>query len=411
MTDEDLITEVRDWLADNWEPVRFQDTHSNGPLIWRQMVHARGFAVPSWPTAFGGLGLTPDQSKLVETEFRKVRAPGSGQDRSQIGANLVMQYGTDQARTDLLEGLITGEFTYCLLYSEPGAGSDLAAVRTRADLADDHYVINGQKVWTSGAATATFGLLLARTDWDVPKHAGLSFLVCPMKQEGIEVRPLHQINGDSHFNEVFMDNVRVPAAYLLSTEGNGWKVMQKALAYERLIMGEGSAERARSKQSQDSRVDLVTLAKAHGRLGDASLRQEIAQAIAWRRLNEYNGQRAQAAVASGEASPLMSLGKLAMSRVLHNDTRIMREILGAQALFDDPSFADAQDMNYRSLHAYMNSIGGGTDQIQRNIIGERVLNLPREVEWDRDIPFRESQAVKPSGCSATNQMRIARQSG
>jgi alkylation response protein AidB-like acyl-CoA dehydrogenase len=367
-------------------------------LAWRKRVHARGFAVPSWPNSDGGLGITPEQGRLVEAEFRSVGAPGSGVDRTNIAANVLRQFGTEAAKAELLDGFVTVETPSCLLYSEPGAGSDLAAVRTRADRDGDEYVINGQKVWTSGAQTADYGLLIARTDWDARKHAGLSFMIFPMRQPGVEIRPLHQINGDSHFNEVFIDNARVPVRNLLSSEGNGWKVMQTALAYERLIMGEGAAERRFGNHDEDNRANLVALAKRHGRLGDAALRQEIAQAIAWRRLNEYNGQRAKAAAAAtGQASPLMSLGKLAMSRVLHNDARVMREILGAQALLDDPAFADAADMNYRSLHAYMNSIGGGTDQIQRNIIGERVLGLPREIELDRDIPFRESLAVKAAG--------------
>jgi len=185
----------------------------------------------------------------------------------------------------------------------------------------------------------------------------------------------------------------VPVDYLLSQEGTGWKVIQTALAYERLIMGEGAAERRFDQQDSDNRPDLIALAKRYGRLQDPCLRQEIAQAVAWRRLNELNCERGKAALESGEASPLMSLTKLAISRILHNDARVMRAIIGADALLEGPDAPAADDVNFRSLHAYMNSIGGGTDQIQRNIIGERVLGLPREIEMDRNIPFRESLAV------------------
>ncbi len=394
MTDEELIAAVRGWLTEHWDAVKRCGREATTPLEWQQKVHAAGYAVPSWPGEFGGLGVSAEQSKLVEREFRQVHAPGAGQDRTNLAANTLLQFGTDKARADLLAQLVTGEYSWCLLYSEPGAGSDLAAVRTRAARQGDHYLVNGQKVWTSGAQSAAYGLLLARTDWDVPKHAGVSYMICPMKQPGIEVRPIHQINGDRHFNEVFIDNARVPTEYLLSTEGNGWKVMQTALAYERLMMGEGAAERRFDRRNEDNRADLVGLAKRHGRLSDPVLRQEIAQAIAWRRINELNTQRAKQAAAAGEASPLMSIGKLAMSRVLHNDARVMRSILGAQSLLDGADFPDAADVNYRSLHAYMNSIGGGTDQIQRNIIGERVLGLPREIEVDRNIPFRESLTAK-----------------
>ena len=401
MTDDELIARVREWLAANWDAQAKKSRNVASALEWRRAVHAAGFSVPSWPESFGGLGLTPEQSKLVEREFKRVGAPGAGIDRANIPANTVFQYGTDRVKAELLDKFVTEEIGMCLLYSEPGAGSDLAGVRTRADLQGDHYLINGQKVWTSGAMSADYGLLLCRTDWDVPKHAGLSFMLCPMKQEGIEVRPIHQINGESHFNEVFIDNARVPVHNLLAGEGQGWKVMQTALAYERLIMGEGAIERDAGGSANeiggkapDAGRDLVEFARRHGRLGDPVMRQQIAQAVAWRRLNTLNGARAKAAAAAGEASPLMSMGKLAVSRVLHEDARVRREILGARGLIDGPECQDAKDMNFRSLHAYMNSIGGGTDQIQRNIIGERVLGLPREVEVDRNIPFRESLGAK-----------------
>jgi len=301
MSDEQVIAQVRAWLADNWDAEAKRGRNVSGLLEWKQAVHAAGLAVPSWPQAHGGMGLSPDQAKLVAAEFQRAGVPGGGIDITNIPANTVLQYGTDRAKAELLDRFVTEEATFCLLYSEPGAGSDLAGVRTRADLQGDHYVINGQKVWTSGATTADYGLLLCRTDWDVPKHAGLSFMVCPMKQDGIEIRPIHQINGESHFNEVFIDNARVPAHYLLSTEGSGWKVMQTALAYERMLMGAGGVER--NAPGSDGARELVALAKEHGRLGDPVLRQQIAQVAAWRRLNDLNGVRAKAAAASGEASP------------------------------------------------------------------------------------------------------------
>ena len=401
MTDDELIARVREWLAANWDTQAKKGRNVASALEWRRAVHAAGFSVPSWPESFGGLGLAPEKSKLVQREFKRVGAPGAGIDRANIPANTVLRYGTDRAKAELLDKFVTEEIGMCLLYSEPGAGSDLAGVRTRADLLGDHYLINGQKVWTSGAGSADYGLLLCRTDWDVPKHAGLSFMLCPMKQEGIEVRPIHQINGESHFNEVFIDNAKVPVHYLLAGEGQGWKVMQTALAYERLIMGEGAIERDAGGSANeiggkalDAGRDLVEFARRHGRLGDPVIRQQIGRAVAWRRLNTLNGARAKAAAAAGEASPLMSMGKLAVSRVLHEDARVRREILGATGLIDGPECQDAKDMNFRSLHAYMNSIGGGTDQIQRNIIGERVLGLPREIEVDRNIPFRDSLGAK-----------------
>ena len=398
MTDEQLIADVRAWIAANPAPAAADAGHSDflrSPpdiIDWREKVHAAGYAVPSWPVRFGGLGLTPRQSLLVEQEFKKAGLPGSGVDRTSIPANILMQFGTDEARAKLLHRFVTGASSFCLLYSEPGAGSDLASVRTRADRDGDHYVVNGQKVWTSSAMDAEYGLLLCRTDWDVPKHAGLSFLLCPMKQEGIEIRPIHQITGERHFNEVFIDDAKVPAENLLAQEGAGWKVMQAALGYERLIMGEGVTDR---HDGGDAGLALIALAKANGKIDDPVIRRDIAQLIAWRRLNDLNAARAKTA-GDGQGAALMSLGKLAMSRVLHGDARVRRDILGARSLLDGPAFPDARELNYHALFSYINSIGGGTDQIQRNIIGERILGLPREVETDRAIPFRQSMAVAGS---------------
>jgi alkylation response protein AidB-like acyl-CoA dehydrogenase len=302
-----------------------------------------------------------------------------------------MQFGDEALKRRMIPEFLLGA-TQCLLYSEPGAGSDLAAVRTRADRKGDSYVVNGQKVWTSGAMRADYGLLLARTDWDVPKHTGLSFIIVPMKSAGIEVRPINQITGDSHFNEVFLDNVEVPVANRVGAEGEGWKVMQTALAVERLIMGEGAGER-RQGSFKDNSVSLIDVAREAGKLGDPVLRQEIAQALAWRQLNALNLVRAKQEMAQGSASPIMSLGKLAMSRILHGDAAVMTKLLGAAAMLDGAAHERAADANYRAANAYMTSIGGGTDQIQRNIISERVLGLPKELEADRSIPFRQSRAV------------------
>ena len=192
--------------------------------------------------------------------------------------------------------------------------------------------------------------------------------------------------------ELVLDNVRIPAGNLLGEEGQGWKVLQTALAYERLVMGEGAGER-RQGVKKDNRVDLIDFARKHGRLSDPLIRQELAQALAYRQLNTLNIARAKAEMTQGTSSPLMSLGKLAMSRILHGDARLMTAILGAESLLAGPAAPVAVDVNYRAFNAYMTSIGGGTDQIQRNIIGERVLGLPREVEMDRNVPFRTSRAV------------------
>lgn len=397
MNEDAIKAEVNAWLEANWDAanVRPHGVDANDPVRWNEQLLKAGWLAPRWSPELGGRNLTDPEAVIVEQAFRAVGAPGCGVDRTSIAANTLLSYGQKGLCERLIHGLLTGALETCLLYSEPGAGSDLASLRTRAERNGDHYIVNGQKLWTTGARAADYGLLLARTDWDVPKHSGISFFLCPMKQPGIDIRPLYQITGESHFNEVFLENVTVPTDHLLGNEGDGWKILQTALAYERLLMGEGGTER-RPDSTDSNEADLIAFAREAKVLDDPVVRQQVSQAVGWRRLNALNGQRAQAEQTSqgGNAVASMSLGKLAMSRILHNDARVMTNILGADAMLDGEDHAAAEDANYRSLHAYMNSIAGGTDQIQRNIIAERVLGLPRDIDADRNIPFRQSAAVR-----------------
>ncbi len=388
----DVASEVQAFLDANWDAPAGRP-RDGGREDWAQRVFDAGWAAASWPTDWYGRGLDKDDAKIVLRAFRRAGAPGAGQDRTNIPAATLMAFSSDESfKRELLPDLLTGRLRICLLYSEPGAGSDLAAIRTRAELQGDRYLINGQKVWTSGAQSADYGLLIARTDWDVPKHQGISFFFVAMRQPGIDIRPINQITGDSHFNEVFLDNVTVPVRNRVGAEGEGWKVLQTALAVERLIMGEGAGER-RQGSAKSNVVSLIDIAREAGKLDDPLIRQRIAQATAYRQLNALNMARAKEEMARGNSSPIMSLGKLAMSRILHTDAAVMTEILGAASMLDGPGYDRAADVNYRTANAYMTSIGGGTDQIQRNIISERVLGLPREIELDRDLPFRTSRAV------------------
>ncbi|MFZ4746069.1 MAG: acyl-CoA dehydrogenase family protein [Sphingomonas sp.] len=389
-----IASDVQTFLDTHWDSQQRRPRHVDGGIKgWLQKVFDARWSVAGWPPEFYGRGLGKDEAKAVIAAFRKARAPGAGQDRINISAATLMNFQSDDAlKHKLLPLLLTGRLSTCLLYSEPGAGSDLAALRTRAERRGDDYVITGQKVWTSGARTADYGLLIARTDWDVPKHQGISFFFIEMRQPGIDIRPINQITGDSHFNEVFLDNAVVPLQNRVGAEGEGWKVLQTALAVERLIMGEGAGER-RQGSAKDNVVSLIDIARGHGRLADPLIRQEIAQAMAYRQLNDLNMARAKEEMAQGSSSPIMSLGKLAMSRILHTDAAVMTHILGAASMLDGAANPVPADVNYRTANAYMTSIGGGTDQIQRNIISERVLGLPREIELDRDVPFRTSRAV------------------
>lgn len=387
---DQLRTEVRAWLAQNWSGLpKSTNPWVSSPekVAWLEKVLEAGYAVPTFPTEWFGRGYPNKLAAVIEQEFRAAKAPGARQDKYSIPANTALKFGTEQLKNDLVRDFLTERIRTCLLYSEPGAGSDLAAVRTTAVRDGDEWVVNGQKVWTSGATTAEYALLIARTDWDVPKHKGLSFFMIPMRQPGIEVRPLVQITGESHFNEVFITDARVSDAYLLGGEGNGWKVLQTALAYERSIMGDAG----RGSRNRTRADDLIGLARDHGRLEDPAVRKDLANVLALRELNSLNNARAKAAAAQGTSSSVMSLGKLAMSSILHAESRLKTEIIGAEALFAGPENPEADDVNFLTLNAFFTSIGGGTDQIQRNIIGERVLGLAKEPEVDRDIPFRQAR--------------------
>lgn len=387
---DDLRAEVRDWLAANWTPLpKSADPWVSSPdeIAWRERVLEAGYVVPTYPTEWFGRGYPNKLAAVIAQEFRAVKATGACQDKYNIPANTLVAFGSDELKHALLRDFLTGQSRTCLLYSEPGAGSDLAAVSTTAIRDGDRWVVNGQKVWTSGAATAEYGLLIARTDWDVPKHKGMSYFMIPMRQPGIEVRPLVQITGEAHFNEVFISDAAVPHTNLLGGEGNGWRVLQTALAYERSLMGD-AGRGSRNKSNADS---LVELAREHGRLDDAAIREKLAEVLALRELNRLNNLRAKSATGQGTSSSIMSLGKLAMSRILHSEAALKTEIIGAESLLAGPDNAEADDVNFLALNAFFTSIGGGTDQVQRNIIGERVLGLPKEPEPDRDIPFRQAR--------------------
>ncbi len=407
---DDLRQDVRSWLATNWMPDR--------PKVeWLELVIDSGYAVPTWPRQWFGLGLTADDAVVIADEFRRVGAPGARQDVYNLWANTLLAYGTEALKRKLIRPLLLDQVTMCLLYSEPGAGSDLAGLQTRADRDGDEWIITGQKVWTSSARTAEYGMLIARTDWDVPKHRGITFFWFPMRQPGVDVRPIKQITGESHFNEVFIDQARVPAENMVGGLNDGWRVLQTALAYERSLMGDMARgpRRAPSNEAGDAsqpstnddtvggsgpgaQVDLAALARSYGRSNDPSIRQAIARVHSLWTVNRWNGLRAKAQLTQGSSAPILSLGKLAMSRILHQGAHVQALIVGAEAMLDGPDHPDAAAANFLALNAYFTSIGGGTDQIQRNIIGERVLGLPKEPELDRDLPFRDvRKAVTPRG--------------
>lgn len=410
-TISDLRSEVGAWLDENWQP-------GTDPKSFVEAVVDAGWAVPSWPPAALGRGLDSDSSAIVHEEFVRRRAPGSGQDRTNLWAGTLVSYGRPELQQQLLRDLLLGRVTMCLLYSEPGAGSDLASLRTTAVRDGDEWIVNGQKVWTSGAKTAEYGMLIARTDWDVSKHAGISFFWLPMKQPGVEVRPLRQATGDARFNEVFLTDARVADANLLGDVNQGWQVLQRALMYERAVMGSSMVERKRrpapgigpdtatgaasasADESDDDTdvagpppdVSLVDLARSVGKHTDPATRQRLARLHCLVQVNRWNTQRGKDAASQGIASPVVSLGKLAMSTILHSAGSLETELLGAEGMLGGTASPRSAMATYSLLNAFFTSIGGGTDQIQRNIIGERILGLGKEPEVDRHIAFRDVPA-------------------
>ena len=387
------IAEAQKWLEAH--PV----TSDTDRKAWLRELVDSGWSAPSWPVEEYGRGLAPKVARATDQVFRPTDLTGWGQDVTNLWAATITTWARPEIKQEMLRDLLLGEVDMCLLYSEPGAGSDLASVQTRAERDGDEWIVNGQKVWTSSGRQADYGFLISRTDSSQPKHRGMTFFLIPMKQPGVEVRPLRQATGDSRFNEVFLTDARVADANMLGDLNGGWHVLTSALAYERSVMGvtqkrkKQSAEVVRDLTSEKSApvpdLSLIELATERGVVGDSGIRQDLMRLHSWRTVNAWNNQRGKAALSKGTSSPVVSLGKLAMSRMLHFGGSLQAEILGSEAMLGGEDHPDGADATYAMLNAFFTSIGGGTDQIQRNIIGERILGLPKEPEVDKGVPFSE----------------------
>jgi alkylation response protein AidB-like acyl-CoA dehydrogenase len=390
-------SDVRDWLSGHWSAGKDRREFAE------EAVDA-GWARPSWPGDTFGRDLPDEFTPVIAEEFAAAGAPVPGATDSGIDAALTPIAVTairdfaesPELRGPVLRKLLTGEYHICLLYSEPGAGSDLAALQTRADRDGEEWVVNGQKVWTSGAREATHGLLAARTNWDVPKRRGITYFLLPMRQEGVEVRPIRQMTGHASFNEVFFTNARVPDSLRISAVEDGWRVLQTALAVERMGMGGGIRRPAAREDGtrgteparrQSGPADLVAIARQTGRNGDPGVRQDIARMHALRRVGAWNAERADGDSDMSIATVL----KLAMSTVLHGSARIHAQLLGQEAMLVAGGSEAGDQANQEAMWSFVNSIGGGSDQIQRNLIAERVLGLPHDTNVDQNIPFREAR--------------------
>jgi alkylation response protein AidB-like acyl-CoA dehydrogenase len=296
----------------------------------------------------------------------------------------LMAHGTTEQKERFLLPMLRGDEIWCQLFSEPGAGSDLAALSTSAVRDGDEYIVNGQKVWTSSAHYSDWGILLTRTDFDAPKHRGITYFLVDMKTPGIDVRPLRQATGAAHFNEVFLTDVHIPAANVIGPVNGGWGVTMTTLVNERTLIGSGTGV-------GDAFGDIVRLARQFDRTEDPLVRQSLASAYTRLQLLKYLGWRIQTAIAQNvQPGPESSVLKLGLSHHLTVTGDLVMSLQGASADlldYDDPS---SGRWALQFLGQWQAKLGGGTEQIQRNIIAERVLGLPAEPRVDKGIPFRQS---------------------
>jgi alkylation response protein AidB-like acyl-CoA dehydrogenase len=408
ITEEQVRAEARAYLEANWDP-------SRSLVEWRDMLADSGWGMPHWPKEWHGRGLPVGMTPVVEEEFQKHGAVGVAKMGIRVlAAATILEHGSDLHKRKFLRGILTGEETWCQLFSEPGSGSDLAGAATRADFKDGRWVINGQKVWTTSAHHANYGLLLARTDWDAVKHRGLTYFILDMKQPGVEVHRLKQMNGHASFNQVFITDAIVEPEYQMGELGEGWKVATTTLMHER--RGADSARRYEQVPDRPERIYrelraeietvmapyswypqrtgradlLIEHAKAAGRFDDPATRQEIAKALSLAKSAEWTARRARAAQQLGRPQgPEGSIGKLASSIVARTAARAHTQIAGPDAMLtgDDSGMDGLIAEILVSTPAI--SIAGGTDEIQRNIISERILGMPKEPRYDVDRPFRE----------------------
>ena len=406
--------EAKAWFEANWDPdLALGD--------WWERLAESGWGFPTWPTDWYGKGLSSQLAAVVGDVRRAVGAfgPPSGIGVMMAGPTIVV-HGTDEQKKRFLPDMVSGKEVWCQFFSEPGAGSDLAGLQTRAVRDGDQWIVNGQKVWTSGAQFAKWGILIARTNPEVPKHSGITYFVIDVEQSGVDVRPLKEMTGEAMFNEVFFTDAVVPNENVIGDVNEGWGVAVTTLAYERNSLGAsgmggmgGGAMIGNTNLSAKvgdianqsgggmmggmaaafgggGAAMLKMLPQMFGKAGEPVVRQDIASLYTLLEISRYTGLRAQAAAARGERpGPEVSTGKLMASKIVKSMRDAILRIEGAQGMLhgdDAPLGGMAQ---YLALFSPAISIAGGSDEVQHNIIGERVLGLPGDVRVDKELPFKD----------------------
>ena len=388
--------EVREWLKNNANP----DKKSAGYVLdeetgalsrareWQANKAEAGYAAITWPEEYGGLGGTSIQSVIYSQEEAKYNVPTGFFD---IGLGMciptMMAWATKEQNERFVEPALYGKEIWCQLFSEPSAGSDVAGIRTKAEKDGDDWIINGQKVWTSGAHYCDFGIIVVRTDPNVPKHKGLSFFFLDMKSPGIEIKPIRQISGGSNFNEVFFTDVRVPDSQRLGEVGEGWKVALTTLMNERLAIG---VPKSADYPSLTQLAKDVVLNNKPAIKNDL-VRSKIADWYVQSEGLKYTKMRSLTSLSKGETpGPESSIGKVVSAPKMQDLASFAMDLQGAAGILNDPDIALMHSIfqnQWMSAAGYR--IAGGTDEILRNIVAERVLGLPQDVRVDKTAPFNE----------------------
>jgi alkylation response protein AidB-like acyl-CoA dehydrogenase len=412
----EVRAEARTWFTHSWDPdLTLGD--------WWERLAESGWGFPTWSPDWYGRGLSSQLAAVVAEERKAagVYGPPSGIGVMMAGPTIV-SHGTDEQRKRFLPSMVSGREVWCQLFSEPGSGSDLASLQTRAERDGDEWVVNGQKVWTSGAQFSKWGILIARTNPDVPKHKGITYFLIDIDQPGVEVRPLKEMTGGATFNEVFLTDARVPDANVLGGVGEGWGVAVTTLAHERSSLGAGSmggmgGGEIIGRPDLSRRVgDLVSasgggggemagmaaafgggggslikmLPQLFGKGDDPVVRQDVARIYTLLEIARFTGLRSQAAAARGDRpGPEVSTGKLMASTIVRTLRDVGLRIEGPHGMLHGEDAPMGGMLQFLALFSPAVAIAGGTDEVQHNIIGERVLGLPSEPRPDKELPFRE----------------------
>jgi len=382
---EAFADQVRTFLAANTTAGKGRNI--NAARDFQGRLAGAGLAGIPYPSEYGGAGLTLEHEKV----FRQV-----AQEFPMMTGELVIshgmclpvlnEFGTDEQKRKYMPDNIAARTIWCQMFSEPGAGSDVASLQMRAERDGDEWILNGQKVWTTLAHVSDYGIVIARTDPDQPKHAGISMFIVDLRADGVEIRPIHQIDGGSHFNEVFFTDVRVPAADLLGEMNNGWRQATAMLMYERVAIGSIGA----GKVAQPMYDMLVKWARQSGVIDDAVVRDELMQIYIMESTKSMVAMRSRAEMKAGKApGPGGSLGKLYSSIIARRFREIAQNIAGPASVAWEGTDSAEELLSSTMLNSLQAGIAGGTDEIQRNIIGDRVLGLPRDIAVDRDVAFKD----------------------